>query len=387
MDAAALQRRGYSVAALRQMARRRLPRMVFDMVDGGAGDEITMRRNEAALADIALVPKLLAGAPRRDQSVNLLGLKLPAPVIIGPTGLAGLLWPDAERAAARAAARFGTVYTTSHASTATIEEIGAASAGPKWMQVFLYKDRGITAEFASRARQAGYHGLVLTVDNQVTAGRDRDLRNGMSFPLRLAPRNFADLASHPGWLLRMARTPRPTFVNYGARASIGAFGRLMAEQLDPAVNWRDVEWLRGQWAGPLLVKGLLHPDEARGAQQRGVDAVIVSNHGGRQLDGAIASIIALAPIVDAVGDKIPVLVDGGFRRGVDVIKALALGARTVLIGRPHLWGVACAGEDGVHWTLELFRRELDRAMALGGWDSLSALDRAILWRAPAAAEI
>jgi L-lactate dehydrogenase (cytochrome)/(S)-mandelate dehydrogenase len=361
--------------------------MVFDMVDGGAGDEITMRRNEAALADIALVPKLLAGAPRRDQSVNLLGLKLPAPVIIGPTGLAGLLWPDAERAAARAAARFGTVYTTSHASTATIEEIGAASAGPKWMQVFLYKDRGITAEFASRARQAGYHGLVLTVDNQVTAGRDRDLRNGMSFPLRLAPRDFADLASHPGWLLRMARTPRPTFVNYGARASIGAFGRLMAEQLDPAVNWRDVEWLRGQWAGPLLVKGLLHPDEARGAQQRGVDAVIVSNHGGRQLDGAIASIIALAPIVDAVGDKIPVLVDGGFRRGVDVIKALALGARAVLIGRPHLWGVACAGEDGVHWTLELFRRELDRAMALGGWDSLSALDRAILWRAPAAAEI
>jgi L-lactate dehydrogenase (cytochrome)/(S)-mandelate dehydrogenase len=384
MDAAALQRRGYSVAALRQIARRRLPRMVFDMADGAAGDEITMRRNEAALADLAIIPKLLTGAPKRDQSVELLGLKLPSPVIVGPTGLAGLLWPDAERAAARAAARFGAVYTTSHASTATIEEIGAASPGPKWMQVFLYKDRGITAEFAARARQAGYHGLVLTVDNQVTAGRDRDMRNGMSFPLRLAPRNFVDLASHPGWLLRMARTPRPTFVNYGARASIGAFGRLMAEQLDPAVNWRDLEWLRGQWTGPLLIKGLLHPDEARGAQERGADALIVSNHGGRQLDGAIASIVALAPIVDAVGDKIPVLVDGGFRRGVDVIKALALGARAVLIGRPHLWGVACAGEDGVHWTLELFRREIDRAMALGGWDSLSALDRGILWRPPAA---
>jgi isopentenyl diphosphate isomerase/L-lactate dehydrogenase-like FMN-dependent dehydrogenase len=376
MDAAALQRRGYSVAALREMARRRLPRMVFDMVDGAAGDEITMRRNEAALADIALVPKLLAGAPARDQSVDLLGLRLPAPVIVGPTGLAGLLWPDAERAAARAAAQFGTIYTTSHASTATIEEIGAASPGPKWMQVFLYKDRGITAEFAARARQAGY---------QVTAGRDRDMRNGMSFPLRLAPRNFADLASHPGWLLRMTKTPRPTFVNYGARASIGAFGRLMAEQLDPAVNWRDVEWLRSQWTGPLLIKGLLHPDEARGAQERGADAVIVSNHGGRQLDGAIASIAALAPIVDAVGDKIPVLVDGGFRRGVDVIKALAIGARAVLIGRPHLWGVACAGEDGVHWTLELFRREIDRAMALGGWDSLAAIDRSVLWRAPASA--
>ncbi len=383
MDAAALQRRGYSVRALREMARRRLPRMVFDMVDGAAGDEITMRRNEAALADIAFVPKLLAGAPRRDQSVELLGLKLPAPVIIGPTGLAGLLWPDAERAAARAAARFGTVYTTSHASTSTIEEIGAAAAGPKWMQVFLFKDRGITAEFAARAKQAGYHGLVLTVDNQVTAGRDRDLRNGMAFPLRFAPRSLYDLASHPGWLLRMAKTPRPTFVNYGVRAANGAFGRLMAEQLDPAVCWRDVEWLRGQWQGPLLIIGLLHPDEARGAQQRGVDAVIVSNHGGRQLDGALASITALPPIVEAIGDKIPVLVDGGFRRGVDVVKALALGARAVLIGRPHLWGVACAGEEGVHWTLELFRREIDRAMALGGWDGVSSLDRRIL-RLPSA---
>ncbi|MGA2793310.1 MAG: alpha-hydroxy acid oxidase [Roseiarcus sp.] len=383
MDAAALQRRGYNVRALREMARRRLPRMVFDMVDGAAGDEITMRRNEAALADIAFVPKLLAGAPRRDQSVELLGLKLPAPVIIGPTGLAGLLWPDAERAAARAAARFGTVYTTSHASTATIEEIGAAAAGPKWMQVFLFKDRGITAEFAARAKRAGYHGLVLTVDNQVTAGRDRDLRNGMTFPLRLAPRSLCDLASRPGWMLRMAKTPRPTFVNYGARGADGAFGRLMAEQLDPAVGWRDVEWLRGQWSGPLLIKGLLHPDEARGAQQRGADAVIVSNHGGRQLDGALASVTALPPIVDAIGDKIPVLVDGGFRRGVDVVKALALGARAVLIGRPHLWGVACAGEEGVHWTLELFRREIDRAMALGGWDGISALDRRIL-RLPSA---
>ncbi len=383
MDAAALQRRGYSVRALREMARRRLPRMVFDMVDGAAGDEITLRRNEAALAEIAFAPKLLSGAPRRDQSVELLGLKLPAPVIIGPTGLAGLLWPDAERVAARAAARFGTVYTTSHASTATIEEIGAAAAGPKWMQVFLFKDRGITAEFAARAKQAGYHGLVLTVDNQVTAGRDRDLRNGMTFPLRLSPRSVWDFASRPGWLLRMTKTPRPTFVNYGARGAGAGFGRLMAEQLDPAVGWRDVEWLRGQWPGPLLIKGLLHPDEARGAEQRGADAVIVSNHGGRQLDGAVASITALPAIVDAVGDKIPVLVDGGFRRGVDVVKALALGARAVLIGRPHLWGVACAGEEGVLWTLELFRREIDRAMALGGWDGISALDRRIL-RLPSA---
>jgi isopentenyl diphosphate isomerase/L-lactate dehydrogenase-like FMN-dependent dehydrogenase len=383
MDSGALQRRGYSVVALREMARRRLPRMVFDMVDGAAGDEITMRRNEAALAAIELAPKLLAGAAKRDQSVELFGAKLTSPVIIGPTGLAGLLWPHAELAAARAAARFGTIYTTSHASTSTIEEIGAASTGPKWMQVFLYKDRGITADFTARAAAAGYKGLVLTVDNQVTAGRDRDARNGMSFPLRWSARHLIDFASRPGWLMRMSKTPNPTFVNYGARTSIGAFGPLMAEQLDPDIGWSDVDWLRGQWRGPLLIKGLLHPEEAREAERRGADAVVVSNHGGRQLDGAVASIRALPGMVDAVAGAIPVLVDGGFRRGVDVVKALALGARAVMLGRPHLWGVACAGEEGVLWALELFRREIDRALALGGWDGIAKLDRSIFF-APSA---
>lgn len=378
MDKTALRRRGYSVRALRALARKELPRMIFDMADGAAGDENTMRRNEAVLAEIEFVPKLLAGAPRRDQSVELFNLKLPSPIIIGPTGLAGLLWPQAEIATARAAARFGTVYTTSHASTSTIEAIGAASSGPKWMQVFLFKDRGITAEFAERANAAGYQGLVLTVDNQVTAGRDRDLKNNMAFPLHLTALNALDLLSRPGWLWRMRRTPQPTAVNYGARMKIGAFGALMAEQLDPAVAWRDMEWLRGIWRGPLLLKGLLHPDEALEAQRRGADAVIVSNHGGRQLDGAIASIAALPAIVEALGGAIPVLIDGGFRRGTDVLKAIALGARAVLLGRPHLWGVACAGEEGAYWALELFRREIDRAMALGGWDSLAALDRTVL---------
>jgi isopentenyl diphosphate isomerase/L-lactate dehydrogenase-like FMN-dependent dehydrogenase len=385
MDAAALRRKGYSVAALRALARKRLPRIVFDMVDGAAGDEITMRRNESALAAIELVPKVLEGAARRDQSVELFGGRLPSPIIIGPTGLAGLLWPHAELAAARAAARFGTIYSTSHASTATIEEIGAATQGPKWMQVFLYKDRGLTAEFAARAASAGYKALILTVDNQVTAGRDRDARNGMTFPLRWGPRSVADFVSRPGWLMRMTQTPSPTFVNYGKRTSIGAFGPLMAEQLDPAVSWTDVDRLRQQWGGPLLIKGLLHPEEAREALRRGADGVIVSNHGGRQLDGAIPSIAALPGIVDAVGGAAPVLVDGGFRRGVDVVKALALGARAVLIGRPHLWGVACGGEEGVLWVLELYRREIDRALALGSWDGIAKLDRSIVFRGPAGA--
>ena len=199
--------------------------------------------------------------------MKLFDVTLPSPVIIGPTGLAGLLWPHAELAAARAAARFGTIYTTSHASTSTIEEIGAATQGPKWMQVFLYKDRGITADFAARAAASGYKGLVLTVDNQVVAGRDRDARNGMSFPLRWDARNILAFALRPGWLMRMAQTPNPTFVNYGARTSIGAFGPLMNEQLTPEITWSDVDWLRKLWRGPMLIKGLLHPDEAREAAQ------------------------------------------------------------------------------------------------------------------------
>ena len=383
MNSAALQRQGYSVAAMRELARRELPRVLFDMVDGAAGDEITMRNNEAALAGLELVPTLLAGAATRDQSVELFGVKLPSPVIIGPTGFAGLLWPRAELATARAAARFGTIYSTSHASLSSMEEIGAATPGPKWMQTFLYKDRGITKEFATRAAAAGYKGLILTVDNQVVAGRDRDARNGTFFPLRWTPRRLADFASRPGWLMRMRATPSPSFANYTGRSSMAVFGPLMLEQLDPDIGWRDVEWLRSLWRGPLILKGLLNPNEAREAVKRGVDGVIVSNHGGRQLDGAVASIRALPGVVEAVDGRAPVMVDGGFRRGVDVVKALALGARAVLIGRPHLWGVACAGEDGVFWVLELFRREIDRALALGGWDGVAKLDTRIFFCAGA----
>ena len=372
-----LQRYGHSVHALREQARKRLPRMIFDMVDGGAGDENTLRRNEADIAAFEFVPKVLAGAGTRNQSVDILGQHLPSPLIIGPTGLAGLIWPHAELAAARAAARFGTIYTTSHASTSTLEEIADASAGPKWMQVFLYKDRGLTAEFVSRARAAGYAGLVLTVDNQVMAVRDRDAKNGLMFPMQLRPRGLLDLLSHPGWMMRLRKAPNPTFVNYGARTSIGAFGPVMFEQLDPSVGWKEAEWVRSLWDGPMILKGILHPDEARDAQARGIDAVVVSNHGGRQLDGAISPIKALGPIVDAVGDKMVVLVDGGFRRGTDIVKALALGARAVLIGRPQLWGVACAGEEGVVWVLEMLAREIDKTLALGGWDGIDKLERTI----------
>lgn len=373
MDRAALQRHGYSIHALREQARKRLPRMIFDMVDGAAGDETTSRRNVAAISEIRFVPKVLTGAGTRDQSVEIFGHRLPSPVIIGPTGLAGLLYPHAELCAARAAARFGTIYTTSHASTSTMEKIAAETTGPKWMQVFLYKDRALTAEFVARAKAAGYAGLVLTVDNQVMAVRDRDAKNGLMFPMKLRARGLLDLASHPGWLLRMRHAPNPTFVNYGARTSIGAFGPVMAEQLDPSVGWKEVEWVRGLWDGPMILKGILHPDEARQARNLGIEGLVVSNHGGRQLDGAISGIEALRPIVEAVGHDMVVIVDGGFRRGSDVVKALAIGAKAVIIGRPQLWGVACGGEEGVHWVLEIFQREIDRTLALGSWDSIGQL--------------
>ena len=381
MNAGALQRQGYSIAALRALARKRLPRMLFDMADGAAGDEITMRRNEAALAAIELAPKLLEGAPTRDQSVELFGAKLRSPVIIGPTGLAGLY--GRTPSSPRPAQRRGSARSTAPATPRRRRSRKSARRpeGQNGCRCFSTRIAASPRNSPSRAAAAGYKALILTVDNQVTAGRDRDARNRMSFPLRWGPRSVFDFVSRPGWLVRMARTPSPTFVNYGKRTTISDFGPLMAEQLDPDVSWADVDRLRKQWRGPLLIKGLLHPDDAGEAIGRGADGIIVSNHGGRQLDGAVATIVALPGIVEAVGGRAPVLIDGGFRRGIDVVKALALGARAVLIGRPHLWGVACAGEDGVFWALELFRREIDRALALGGWDGVARLDASIFFPA------
>jgi len=377
MRAAELQRRGYSVAAMRALARRRLPRMLFDFADGGAEDERTLSANERAFANLAFVPKPLSGRAGNDQSTELFGEPLATPVVIGPTGLAGAYWPRGEIAEARAAAAAGTIYTMSHASTVTIEELAREAPGRLWMQVFMYRDRGLTREFVERAEAAGFKGLVLTTDNQVLGQRERDVRNGFTIPPRIRPRTVIDMAMRPGWLLRMRRTTSITFANYvrpGARANdITSLGAYMAGMLDPGASWRDVEWLRGVWSGPLLLKGILHPDEAREAVAVGVGGVIVSNHGGRQLDGALASVEALPRVVEAVRGQIPVLLDGGIRRGSDVVKALALGASACLIGRPALWGLAVAGEAGVAQVLEIFRREIDRVLTLCGVEGVRQL--------------
>jgi L-lactate dehydrogenase (cytochrome)/(S)-mandelate dehydrogenase len=383
LDRAGLERQGFNVAELRRLARARLPRMVFDFCDGGAEDELTRARNEAGFANWAFLPRPLDGTRERPQETELFGHRLSLPVIVGPTGLSGMLWPKGELAAARAAAGAGTVYTMSHGSTITIEDLARQAPGPLWFQNFMYRDRGLTRSFAERAQAAGYQALVLTTDNQVLGQRERDLRNGFVIPPRISWRSVLDVARAWRWALRISRAEL-TFANYATeeRRDIVALGAHIGQLLDPTLNWRDVDWLRGIWRGPLLLKGVLHPAEARAALEHGVDGVIVSNHGGRQLDGAIASIRALPAVVEAVAGRIPVLLDGGVRRGSDVVKALALGATACLIGRPHLWGLAVAGEDGVAWVLEILRRDIDRVLALGGWDGIVQLDRSVL--APAA---
>jgi L-lactate dehydrogenase (cytochrome)/(S)-mandelate dehydrogenase len=366
----------YSVAAMRELARRALPGPVFDFADGGAEDETTLRRNETAFRRLELLPRPLEGAGERDLSVEIFGRRLAMPVAIGPTGLAGLFWPDGECAAARAAAAAGTAYCLSHGSVCALEALPRADT-PRWMQIFIYRDRGFTRELAERAKAAGYDALVLTTDNQLLGNRERDIRNGFRIPPRLRPSDLAAMIGKLPWLLRMRREiPRITFGNYrrrGEDADLAGLAGRMASLLDPAMSWRDLAVLRDMWTGPLMLKGVLHPEEAATALDLGVDGLIISNHGGRQLDGTPAAIDALPYIADAVRGRIPLLMDGGVRRGSDVVKALALGARLCLIGRPQLWGLAVAGEAGVAHVLEIYRREIDRVMGLMGVSSLAEL--------------
>jgi len=370
------QRRAINVAALGAEARRVLPLAIADFVDGGSGDETVLRRNEAAFDTVQLLPRPLNGAASRDLSISLFGQRLSMPLMVAPTGLAGLLWPDGEVAAARAAAAAGTAYCLSHGSVCTLEALAATGAQPRWMQTYIYKDRELTREIAGRAAAAGYDALVVTVDTQLLGNRERDLRNGFIIPPRLSAGNIAGMALKLPWLLRMrSALPKITFGNYkrpGSGEDLTALAERMLSLPDPGFTWRDIEWLRGVWQGPLVLKGILHPDDAREAVAHGVDGVMVSNHGGRQLDGAAAALDALPGVAEAAAGGTAVLLDGGIRRGSHVVKALALGADCCLIGRPQLWALAVAGEAGVAHMLEIFRREIDLAMGLAG---LSAIDQ------------
>ncbi len=371
---------------MRGLARGVLPRAVFDFADGGAETETTLRRNEAAFAEITLLPRPLRGAASRDTSITLFGHRLSMPLIVAPTGLAGLFWPDGECCTARAASESGVGFCLSHASVATLETVAMTGAAPRWMQVFIYKDRSFTGELVERAKAAGYQGLVLTIDNQMTGNRERDLRNGFTIPPKPGFAGIADTLMRTGWLWRMrGELPKITFGNYvrpGERADAATLAGRMSDMLDPGMTWRDVDDLRRIWDGPLLLKGILHPDDAAEAVRRGIDGIIVSNHGGRQLDGTAAPIEVLAGIADATAGAVPLLLDGGVRRGVDLVKALALGATACLIGRPQLWGLAVAGQAGVGRILEIYRSELDRVMGLCGFSRISDIDRCVLLEPP-----
>jgi L-lactate dehydrogenase (cytochrome) len=367
-----------TVADVERAARRRIPRLVDDFIQGGAEDERAVTANRAAFGRWSIVPRVMVDVATRDLSTTVLGTPLAMPIGVAPVGLARLARHEGETASAAAAGAAGTVFSLSTGSSRSIEEVAAATRGPRWFQLYLWRDRDVIGTLIDRAQAAGYTALLLTADVPVMGQRDRDLRNGMTLPPRLTRRNAPDLLRHPGWLRGLGRGGALTFANFtdvpGRGRGVVELARFVnVEMMNPGADWSAFEWVRQRWSGPLAVKGVLHPDDARRAVDLGADGIVVSNHGGRQLDAAIAALDALPAIVEAVGDRCDVLLDGGVRRGTDVLIALALGARAVLVGRPAVLGLAAGGQAGVARVLEILRAELDRAMALAGLPSLAAI--------------
>jgi len=368
-----------NIDELRILARKRLPRAVFEFVDGGALDEITLRANQEDFHTIRLMPRVLTDIETRNQSVELFGRRYDAPIILAPTGLAGLLSRRGELSAVRAASRINVPYCLSTMATCSIEDIASEVDMPNWFQLYVLRDRELTKAFIERARDARCSALVLTVDTKVQGPRERDMRNGFTVPPRFTATTMLDFAMHWRWLLDVGLGPKIKFRNF-VDTSVDAddavtITQFIAGQYDLSVSWRDVEWFKSQWGGPVLLKGLLSPADALLAVDSGIDGIIVSNHGGRQLDGAISAISALPAIADAVAGRIPLILDGGVRRGSDVIKAIALGATACMIGRAWLYGLAAGGESGV---LSILRDEIDVSLALLGCSDLSQLDRSVL---------
>jgi L-lactate dehydrogenase (cytochrome) len=376
-----------SVREAQRLARRVLPRVVFDYIDGGADDERTLRANEDAFGDIAFVPHMGVDVGTPELATTVLGTPVSLPVLLAPCGLVRIMHPDSAPGVARAAQRQGTISVLSTVAGASVEEVAAAAPGPLWFQLYAAGGRREAEGLVERARSAAVAALVITIDTPVLGNRERDVRNGVSPPLRVTPSNAVHLGpqvlSRPAWLLRLARdgvrvsrAPRAAPAPADAGPTVGA----VAMAASP-FTWEDVAWLRDRWTAPLVVKGVLTGADARRAVDAGADAVVVSNHGGRQLDGAPATLRVLPEIVAAVGGDAEVLLDGGIRRGGDIVKALALGARAVLVGRPYLYGLAVAGESGVDRVLTVLRAEMARTLSLLGCRSAAELDTG--WVQPA----
>jgi L-lactate dehydrogenase (cytochrome) len=379
LDPVARRLRGAAaVADLRRIAKRRLPRGVFDYIDGAAEDERTLAANGAAYARVTFRPRVLRDVSTIDASTTVLGRRLPFPLVIAPTGFTRMAHSDGELAVARSAARAGIPYTLSTMATRSIEEVAAVNDGSKWFQVYVWRDRDVVKDMIQRAGEAGYEALMLTVDTPVLGRRERDVRRGFTLPPKLGPGTILDGILHPGWTLELLRSEPIRFANFrghdagdgGTAVSLAAYTNA---QFDRTLDWETVAWLRAIWDGPIVLKGIQTVEDAELAVDAGVQAIVLSNHGGRQLDSAPAILDLVPPVVDAVGDRIEVLCDGGIRRGSDIVKAVALGARACLTGRAYLYGLAAAGERGVDHVIGLLHADVRRTMALLGARSIAEL--------------
>ena len=370
------------IADLKRLAKRRVPKMFFDYADSGAWTESTYRANETDFAKIKLRQRVLVDMTNRSLETTMVGEKVAMPVALAPTGLTGMQHADGEMLAAQAAEAFGVPFTLSTMSICSIEDVASVTKKPFWFQLYVMKDREFVKNLITRAKAAGCSALVLTLDLQILGQRHKDLRNGLSAPPKFTPKHIWQMATRPGWCMGMMGTQRRTFRNIAGHAKnvtdLSSLSSWTAEQFDPQLNWNDVAWIKEQWGGKLILKGILDVEDAKMAAKSGADAIIVSNHGGRQLDGAVSSISMLKPIVDAVGDQIEVHMDGGVRSGQDVLKARALGAQGVFIGRPFLYGVGAMGKEGVTLALEIIRKELDITMALCGKRNINDIDQSVI---------
>ena len=373
-----------NIEDLRVLAQRRVPRMFYDYADSGSWTEGTYRANEADFQKILLRQRVAVDMANRSTATRMVGQDVKMPVALAPVGLTGMQHADGEIHAARAAEKFGVPFTLSTMSICSIEDIRAHTKAPFWFQLYWMKDRDFMDRLMDRAKAAGCSALVLTLDLQVIGQRHKDLKNGLTAPPKPTLANIVNLLTKPRWCLGMAGTKRRTFGNLVGHAkgvsdmsSLGAWTR---EQFDPQLNWDNVEWIRKRWGGKFILKGIMDAEDARRAADSGADAMVVSNHGGRQLDGAPSSIAALPEIVDAVGTRIEVWMDGGIRSGQDVLKAWALGARGTMIGRAVAYGLGAMGEAGVTAALEIIHKELDVTMAFCGHTKLTEVDQRILLR-------
>jgi L-lactate dehydrogenase (cytochrome) len=371
-----------SIDDLRDIARRRVPRAFFEYADGGSYNEETLRANRSDLAAIKLRQRVLVDVSHRSQATTILGQKVTAPMILAPIGMCGMQHGDGEILSALAADAAGIPFTLSTMSICSIEQVAEATRKPFWFQLYVIRDRSFTKDILSRAVAAKCNTLVLTVDLQVLGQRHKDIKNGMTVPPEIRLKNIIDIASKPAWAWSILKGKSKTFGNLAGHVKgmddVNSLSTWIQSQFDPALNWKDVEWIKSIWPGKLIIKGILDVEDSRTAVKLGADAIVVSNHGGRQLDGGSSSIAMLPAIADAVGSDTEVLFDGGIRTGADMMRALALGARACMIGRPYIYGLGAAGQAGVAKAIEILKKELDVTMALTGVNNLADIDGRVL---------